>query len=744
MKRVLKLKPQLFSVSDDDGSIILSHNNNLQVVDIEGVVQRNYDLNKKIQFIDSDTNPFIGIDGSLMILSESGHITQYLFPANMVDIPPSCACNNKDNSLVACGVGNLALVFDLEKPLEKALIAILEGHEKPIVFCSFLKHEGYENLLVTVSEDNRFLVWDIKKRVMIYESPFESNSPIRGLCTFETTHLFALAFEDGYVRLYDASPVLNSKPSIKFVKTIGLTKIELNGFEEEEEPPLVISKDKAPKPIIPNSEPVYESLPLIIRASSTVAQGKEFMFVATNSSIISFNINTFEKSVCYTFDEQISYASFFSQIVAGLCSFSGDIHVKRITVGFIPELGAELFPEEDPPEESPLLSSIQPKTKDTTPIATLHKNIKSSGYTKKPPCPPKRLQKKTPQDKKSKEKKVEKNEITSFKVPKSVTSTIQVHETPISTAALSPDGKRLITTDGSGTIVFVKPKTSILPAYLGHTIQVTQINWNTKQNFVSSSTDKTVKIWDIDRPDPLLTINTLKTPDKGDPFPEEVSGCSFLWEDKFIVTSCGKNISLYGYKLPNLSSKNVQDMHQTGTYKRIFNTGITSGKIVSFAASNMPKSPLVIAATSTKQVIGFDFYSCQSVLTLESQHERPIFSVIADYGGIYTPRTTDGLILTGAYDETFKLFDIRSAQSVRTFVAGSKTKRVGSCFSPDSKYVALGTERLGIEIWDIGEGKCVSKLKDEFRGTAVTWMAWNPSSGRLQCATEKGEVKILQ
>jgi WD40 repeat protein len=123
---------------------------------------------------------------------------------------------------------------------------------------------------------------------------------------------------------------------------------------------------------------------------------------------------------------------------------------------------------------------------------------------------------------------------------------------------------------------------------------------------------------------------------------------------------------------------------------------VDSGKIMGVVASNIWSS-VVIVGTTAKMIHAIDFYSRQKVLDIETKHERPIHTDIANYGGIYTsraPQTLD-LALTRAFDESFKLWDLRSAQCERTVAVGSRTVRVGCCFSPDSKFVALRTERLG-------------------------------------------------
>jgi WD40 repeat protein len=273
------------------------------------------------------------------------------------------------------------------------------------------------------------------------------------------------------------------------------------------------------------------------------------------------------------------------------------------------------------------------------------------------------------------------------------------------------------------------------------------LSWSGGSGFISASLDRTVKFWDTARPDPLLAITKTKSESRGTLFPDEVTGASYFWNDKFVVLAYGQAVGIYGYHLPclNANAKTVAEMHQTGTYKCVKSVLVDSGKIVGMAASNAPTSPIALVATTARTIHAVDFYTGQKVLDLDTKHERAIHSIAANFGGIYTPRPseTPDLALTGGLDESFKLWDLRSARCERTIPIGSRTVKVGMCFSPDSKFVALGTERLGVEIWDIGQGKCLSKLRDDIRGITVTWTEWNPSSGKLHCGLENGMVKVF-
>jgi WD40 repeat protein len=744
MRRTIQAIADHFSVVDDTGGIVVAAGPGFQVLNVEGTPRIGHEFDRVIHFTLGSPYVTLGLEGSIYILSPKGELIGYLFPAGSESAIPTCAAYSSTTTQIAVGVGNSVLIYDLNKKLESALVALLDGHEAPIIQCAFLTYAGYEHLVITCSEDSRFIVWDLTKRCICYESPFESAHRISGIATFDSNHLFALAFEDGFVKLYDASPILDKKPSVRFVRAINLTRAELElDDDEEEEPSIVISKKKPPKPA-PKPDISARPSPAIIAAGSASLHGREYMVCATPSSVVALNIATFERMVVHVFEFPAKSVAFNELIVASSAAEAPGIFIKRMAMGVVPDIGLELFPEGDPPDDSPLMISIDLKTKQAAPIATLHKIVKSSGYSKKPE--PSRAVKKPPGKKTVKTPRVESQVIVaSFKVPRAVTATFQPHEASIATAAMSADGKRTICADNAGTIVLVKQKAT--PAYVGHSQPVTALSWSNSTGFMSASLDRTVKFWDTARPDPLLTMSKTKSETRGTLFPDDVTGASYFWSDKFVLLGFAQSVSLYGYHLPflNANAKTVADMHQTGTYKCVRSVLVDTGKIIAMAASNLPTSPIALVATSARFIHAIDFYNGQKILDIDTKHERAIHSIVANFGGIYTPRSADtpDLALTGALDETFKIWDLRSARSERVIPIGSRTMRVGMCFSPDSRFVALGTERLGVEIWDVGQGKCVSKLKDDLRGVTVTWVDWNPSSGKIHCGLENGIVKVF-
>lgn len=734
MKRVFNSNSSIISPLGDSGDIAIAEGNACKILDAEQNVINTIPVQAPIRFLNGSPFLTVGINGSIFLLNSDKNLNQYLFPSEYATYPPSCIAFSEDYSLVAIGVSNIILVYDLKKPVEKSLNSLLQGHDTNVIQLTFLFKDGFENFLVSCGSDSRFHCWDIKKRSHVYESPFESNFSIVGVHAFYNQVYFVIIFSDGYAKIYDPTPMIEGKPSVKFLKVINLTRIDVDMGEEEEQS-IVISKYKTPKPVSDFKPEIGHE---IFSTGFYMIQNFSFILCSTPNSIISLNVANYEKSVPYFFEQLIQWAIFDSNVVIAKYESSNQFVMKKVVLGFLPEVGVSFFVDSPLPDNSPLLLQKEQKTKSAVPIATLHKNVKPSGYSK-----PKEPLKKGVKPKQPKPKE-ELPLISSFSPPTKLFATLTPHDQPIFTASISSDGNRTISVDNQGTIVFIKKGSKNYPSFLGHSQPVTDLSWSKDKFFLSSSLDRTIRVWSIEKPDPFLILSKVKSSEGKKDITEPIQSSSFFWEDKFILSAYGSTVGLYSYQLPNVNSKNIQDMHKSGSYLLTKSVGIESGKIVSMACSNFPTSPIVGLITTTKKISIIDFSTGQISLEFDTLHEKAVSSIRGNFGGIYTPRTSMiDYFLTGALDESFKLWDLRSVQCSRTFVCGSRVKKVGSCFSPCSRFVALGTERFGIEIWDIGTGLCVQKFKEEFRGTSVTWMDWNPLTGRIHCGLENGQMKVL-
>jgi hypothetical protein len=128
---------------------------------------------------------------------------------------------------------------------------------------------------------------------------------------------------------------------------------------------------------------------------------------------------------------------------------------------------------------------------------------------------------------------------------------------------------------------------------------------------------------------------------------------SFTTQDKFVAVTSGQLVSLFGFHLPAVSAgakTALANMHETGTYKAVKAVCIDSGKVIAMSASNVPSSPVVLVATSAKAIHAVDFYCGEKVLDIETKHERPVHSIVGNFGGMFTPRQpgTPDLVMTGA------------------------------------------------------------------------------------------------
>ena len=116
---------------------------------------------------------------------------------------------NATGSLVAVTVNNVVYVVDVNT---KRSIVQLEGHTATITSLAFSPHHSQQ--LATASEDRSFKLWDIKKRILLYQSSIISSSPFTSLVYDPYRDRLAVGSEDGKLRFYMLSVAAARSPQM--------------------------------------------------------------------------------------------------------------------------------------------------------------------------------------------------------------------------------------------------------------------------------------------------------------------------------------------------------------------------------------------------------------------------------------------------------------------------------------------------------------------------------------------------
>jgi DNA-binding CsgD family transcriptional regulator len=100
----------------------------------------------------------------------------------------------------------------------------------------------------------------------------------------------------------------------------------------------------------------------------------------------------------------------------------------------------------------------------------------------------------------------------------------------------------------------------------------------------------------------------------------------------------------------------------------------------------------------------------------------------------------DGRTLaSGSDDQSIKLWDVRSGQSLAT-LRGHTKYVLSVAFSSDSKSLASGSDDQSIKLWDVSTGQCRKTLQGH--SNAVRSVAFRPASVMLVSGSQDETIKL--
>lgn len=291
---------------------------------------------------------------------------------------------------------------------------------------------------------------------------------------------------------------------------------------------------------------------------------------------------------------------------------------------------------------------------------------------------------------------------------------LKTSKTAINCLAYSRDAQYIGTgmSDNSALIMRLPDGAKTYPL-IGHKGAITCLKWSTESQVVTTSRDRTAKIWGLDSTEPLINIQYTDGDTKSCKkinFVKEVTGAQFYYLDKFIVLASGASLYLYKYHIEKKKSE-VQRYIDLSRYQLVSSSEVESGHTISaLCAANAHFSNIVVTATSDKCLNLFD-YNLQCVaMTIKDAHERSIHSVQVVEGSRYVSHTPDtfNIIISSAGDDT-KLWDTRSGLCVYSCNKhNSATLKAHAGISTCARYVATPSDDMSVYIYDVrGTGEPV-------------------------------------
>jgi formylglycine-generating enzyme required for sulfatase activity len=270
----------------------------------------------------------------------------------------------------------------------------------------------------------------------------------------------------------------------------------------------------------------------------------------------------------------------------------------------------------------------------------------------------------------------------------------------------SPDGRRLASASYDQTVKVWDAQTGQeLLTLQGHTGVVYSVAFSPDgRRLATASSDQTVKVWDAQTGQGKRTL---------------YGHTNAVWIVCF---------SPDGTRLASASSDHTVKVWDAQTGQQLLSLQGHTGVVYSVAFS--PDGRRLATASSDQTVKVWDAQTGQELLSLQG-HTAPVWIVC------FSP---DGTRLASASsDHTVKVWDAQTGQQLLS-LQGHTGVVYSVAFSPDGRRLASASGDQTVRVWDARTGQVALTLQGHTGG--VTSVCWDPDGQRLASASGDGTVKV--
>ncbi|HEY7426893.1 MAG TPA: protein kinase, partial [Gemmataceae bacterium] len=283
-------------------------------------------------------------------------------------------------------------------------------------------------------------------------------------------------------------------------------------------------------------------------------------------------------------------------------------------------------------------------------------------------------------------------------------------ETEVQGVAFSPDGERLASAGGDGTVKIWNSRTGkVMQTFPAHSDSVVSVAFHPDgKHLASRGTDLAVKIWDLTAPSqPVFTERCNATRKFGTAYT-----IAFSPDGRRLAAGTNGAMKVWDWKdrqlLHSLPGHNFHSIP------------------VAFSGDGRR---LATGGTWRQGLTLWDAETGQLLDTLPD-HSHPISAVAFSPDG--------GWLASASFDRTMKLTDTRTGQLVHSLLHTGNVE--GVAFSPDGRRLVSGGEDKTVRVWDPTTGREILGLRGHTDRCGC--VAFSPDGHRLASASSDRTIRI--
>uniref|UniRef100_A0A452TTB0 WD repeat domain 27 n=1 Tax=Ursus maritimus TaxID=29073 RepID=A0A452TTB0_URSMA len=284
------------------------------------------------------------------------------------------------------------------------------------------------------------------------------------------------------------------------------------------------------------------------------------------------------------------------------------------------------------------------------------------------------------------------------------------------------------------SLVFRADLTGTPAVFSGHDGAVSTVCWSHDgRRLLSASQDGTLRLWSLRRAELVLCVGR-------DVFSKPVGSAQFYYIDTFILLSSGPELQLLTYHVDTCKDEiqrcvvcpSVPCLCTVGG--ALFLTGLSVNRV---------GTDLVLAAGRNRTLEVFDLNAGRSAAAILEAHSRPVHQICQNKGSSFTTQQHQvyNLFATTATGDSIKLWDLRTLRCERCFEGHpNHGYPCGIAFSPCGRYVASGAEDRHAYVYDVGSSTFSHRLAGHT--DTVTGVAFSPSAPQVQSPCGRGSTSL--